>query len=190
MNIKDFVTVLLLQGLLFFKPECIFSCQRPVFIQLDCAMRTCTKDVFSLERKKLHRRIHFSGMKKDKEAVLILICEGTTLEQYVYFCLKCLADEISKFESFLKLLIKLFTLGKLQALDRLLRQMKIGKHRGLIFTQMTKMLDVLERFLNFHGYIYLRLDGATKVEQRQVGFCFDSTRIHILSEKKKISLRI
>jgi helicase SWR1 len=28
-------------------------------------------------------------------------------------------------------------------------------------------LDILESFLNFHGYRYLRLDGATKVEQRQ-----------------------
>lgn len=37
----------------------------------------------------------------------------------------------------------------------------------LIFTQMTKMLDVLEAFLNHHGHIYLRLDGTTKVEQRQ-----------------------
>ena len=33
---------------------------------------------------------------------------------------------------------------------------------------MTKVLDVLESFLNFHGHTYLRLDGATKVEQRQV----------------------
>lgn len=38
----------------------------------------------------------------------------------------------------------------------------------LIFTQMTRMLDVLEAFLNYHGHIYLRLDGTTKVEQRQV----------------------
>lgn len=38
----------------------------------------------------------------------------------------------------------------------------------LIFTQMTRMLDVLESFLNYHGHIYLRLDGTTKVEQRQV----------------------
>jgi E1A-binding protein p400 len=29
------------------------------------------------------------------------------------------------------------------------------------------MLDVLEAFLNHHGHIYLRLDGTTKVEQRQ-----------------------
>lgn len=33
---------------------------------------------------------------------------------------------------------------------------------------MTRMLDVLEAFLNVHGHIYLRLDGTTKVEQRQV----------------------
>ncbi|KAI5463618.1 SNF2 family N-terminal domain-containing protein [Mariannaea sp. PMI_226] len=58
--------------------------------------------------------------------------------------------------------------GKLQALDKLLRKLQAGGHRALIFTQMTKVLDVLERFLNIHGHKYLRLDGATKVEQRQI----------------------
>ncbi|XP_069840866.1 helicase SRCAP [Dendropsophus ebraccatus] len=58
--------------------------------------------------------------------------------------------------------------GKLQTLDRLLRQLKSGGHRVLIFTQMTRMLDILEQFLNYHGHIYLRLDGSTRVEQRQV----------------------
>ncbi|XP_041317779.1 helicase swr1-like, partial [Pyrgilauda ruficollis] len=57
--------------------------------------------------------------------------------------------------------------GKLQALDVLLRRLRAGGHRVLIFTQMTRMLDVLERFLTFHGHIYLRLDGSTRVEQRQ-----------------------
>jgi len=58
--------------------------------------------------------------------------------------------------------------GKLQALDRLLRKLQAGGHRALIFTQMTKVLDILEKFLNIHGHKYLRLDGATKVEQRQI----------------------
>jgi E1A-binding protein p400 len=40
-------------------------------------------------------------------------------------------------------------------------------HRVLIFTQMTRMLDILENFLNYHGYKYLRLDGSTSIEQRQ-----------------------
>ncbi|KAL1466253.1 hypothetical protein MTO96_042866 [Rhipicephalus appendiculatus] len=42
-----------------------------------------------------------------------------------------------------------------------------GQHRVLIFTQMTRMLDVLEQFLNYHGHTYLRLDGSTRVDQRQ-----------------------
>ncbi|KAE8221769.1 hypothetical protein CF319_g4927 [Tilletia indica] len=58
--------------------------------------------------------------------------------------------------------------GKLQQLDILMRRLKQGGHRILIFTQMTKMLDILESFLNYHGYRYLRLDGATKIDQRQL----------------------
>ncbi|KAJ3487703.1 hypothetical protein NLJ89_g11688 [Agrocybe chaxingu] len=57
--------------------------------------------------------------------------------------------------------------GKLQELATLLREKKSGGHRILIFTQMTRVLDILEIFLNFHGYLYLRLDGATKIEDRQ-----------------------
>jgi helicase SWR1 len=58
--------------------------------------------------------------------------------------------------------------GKLQRLDQLLRRLQAGGHRALIFTQMTKVLDILEQFLNIHGHRYLRLDGATKIEQRQI----------------------
>ncbi|EWC45814.1 hypothetical protein DRE_05151 [Drechslerella stenobrocha 248] len=61
-----------------------------------------------------------------------------------------------------------FDCGKLQKLDALLRRLQDGGHRALIFTQMTKVLDILEQFLNIHGHRYLRLDGATKVEQRQI----------------------
>ena len=32
---------------------------------------------------------------------------------------------------------------------------------------MTKMLNVLEAWINIAGYTYLRLDGSTKVEDRQ-----------------------
>ncbi|KAK9477544.1 SNF2 family N-terminal domain-containing protein [Lipomyces japonicus] len=58
--------------------------------------------------------------------------------------------------------------GKLQRLAILLRDLIAGGHRALIFTQMTKVLDILEQFLNIHGYRYMRLDGATKIEQRQI----------------------
>lgn len=61
-----------------------------------------------------------------------------------------------------------FDCGKLQELAVLLRRLKSEGHRALIFTQMTKMLDVLESFINLYGYTYMRLDGSTKPEQRQI----------------------
>lgn len=58
--------------------------------------------------------------------------------------------------------------GKLQKLATLLHDLVANGHRALIFTQMTKVLDILEQFLNFRGYRYMRLDGATKIEDRQL----------------------
>ncbi len=58
--------------------------------------------------------------------------------------------------------------GKLQELAMLLLKLKAQGSRALIFTQMSKMLDVLEAFLNLHAYTYVRLDGSTKPEQRQI----------------------
>ncbi|PKU84185.1 DNA helicase INO80 [Dendrobium catenatum] len=60
-----------------------------------------------------------------------------------------------------------FDCGKLQELSVLLRRLKSEGHRALIFTQMTKMLDILEAFINLYGYTYMRLDGSTPPEQRQ-----------------------
>ncbi|GAV30597.1 hypothetical protein PMKS-004111 [Pichia membranifaciens] len=58
--------------------------------------------------------------------------------------------------------------GKLQKLAQLLHDLIPQGHRVLIFTQMSKVLDILELFLNYHGYTYMRLDGATRIEDRQL----------------------
>lgn len=60
-----------------------------------------------------------------------------------------------------------FDSGKLNALSELLRERKQGNHKCLIFTQMSKMLDILEAFLNLYGYTYVRLDGSTGIDKRQ-----------------------
>ncbi len=57
--------------------------------------------------------------------------------------------------------------GKLQVLSVLLRKLKRNSSRVLIFSQMTKVLNILESFLNLHAHRYLRLDGATKTGERQ-----------------------
>jgi superfamily II DNA/RNA helicase len=58
--------------------------------------------------------------------------------------------------------------GKLRILARLLSRLYTGGHKCILFTQMSKMLDILEYFVNLHGYTYVRLDGSTKVERRQL----------------------
>ena len=58
--------------------------------------------------------------------------------------------------------------GKLQKLYEMLRTLKADGHRILIFTQMTRVLDILEMFLSYNGHRYLRLDGSTKIEDRQI----------------------
>lgn len=58
--------------------------------------------------------------------------------------------------------------GKLQKLSELLHEIIPQGHRVLIFTQMSKVLDILEQFLNYNGYTYMRLDGSTKIEDRQL----------------------
>lgn len=57
--------------------------------------------------------------------------------------------------------------GKLQKLAVLLKSLKQRNSKVLIFTQMTRMLNILENFLNLHGHTYVRLDGSVKVEMRQ-----------------------
>jgi E1A-binding protein p400 len=57
--------------------------------------------------------------------------------------------------------------GKLRHITSLLKQLRREGHRCIIFTQMARMLDIMEKYLNLHDFTYVRLDGNTKVEQRQ-----------------------
>ncbi|XP_078524091.1 E1A-binding protein p400 isoform X5 [Lissotriton helveticus] len=57
--------------------------------------------------------------------------------------------------------------GKFEALAVLLQKLKTEGRRVLIFSQMTLMLDILELFLNFHLFTYLRIDENANTEQCQ-----------------------
>ncbi|XP_054640028.1 chromodomain-helicase-DNA-binding protein 5 isoform X2 [Dunckerocampus dactyliophorus] len=57
--------------------------------------------------------------------------------------------------------------GKLTLLQKMLKKLKDEGHRVLIFSQMTKMLDLLEDFLDFEGYKYERIDGGITGGLRQ-----------------------
>merc|ERR1711962_992453 len=52
-------------------------------------------------------------------------------------------------------------------LDELLTKMKKEDHRVLIYSQMTKMIDILEEFMKYRKHKYMRLDGSSKISDRR-----------------------
>lgn len=57
--------------------------------------------------------------------------------------------------------------GKLSVLDGLLKRLKEEGHRVLIYSQMTKMIDLLEEYMWHRHHKYMRLDGSSKISERR-----------------------
>ncbi|GAB0098739.1 Chromatin-remodeling ATPase INO80 [Sergentomyia squamirostris] len=57
--------------------------------------------------------------------------------------------------------------GKLYVLDGLLTRLKSQGHRVLIYSQMTKMIDLLEEYMWHRKHRYMRLDGSSKISARR-----------------------
>ncbi|KAG9096339.1 hypothetical protein FRC06_008763 [Ceratobasidium sp. 370] len=56
--------------------------------------------------------------------------------------------------------------GKMVILDKLLKHLKSKGSRVLIFSQMSRVLDILEDYCLFRSYQYCRIDGGTAHEDR------------------------
>lgn len=57
--------------------------------------------------------------------------------------------------------------GKLVLIDKLLPKLRSSGHKVLIFSQMVRVLDILEDYMNYAGYTYERLDGTLRGNDRQ-----------------------
>lgn len=57
--------------------------------------------------------------------------------------------------------------GKMVLLDKLLKRLKERGHRVLLFTQMTRIIDIMEDYLVMRKYKYCRIDGNTSYEMRE-----------------------
>ncbi|GME77522.1 unnamed protein product [Ambrosiozyma monospora] len=54
--------------------------------------------------------------------------------------------------------------GKLAKLDQMLVELKKNDHKCLIYFQMTRMMDLMEEYLQYRQYKYIRLDGSSRLE--------------------------
>ncbi|KAM9929073.1 hypothetical protein OXX59_001424 [Metschnikowia pulcherrima] len=59
-----------------------------------------------------------------------------------------------------------FNAGKMIILDKMLRKFRSQGSRVLIFSQMSRLLDILEDYCFFREYEYCRIDGSTSHEDR------------------------
>ncbi|XP_069320461.1 probable global transcription activator SNF2L1 isoform X3 [Eulemur rufifrons] len=72
--------------------------------------------------------------------------------------------------------------GKMVVLDKLLAKLKEQGSRVLIFSQMTRLLDILEDYCMWRGYDYCRLDGQTPHEEREDKFL----EVELLGQREAI----
>ncbi|AQZ12783.1 ISW2 (YOR304W) [Zygosaccharomyces parabailii] len=59
-----------------------------------------------------------------------------------------------------------YNAGKMIVLDKLLKKLKAKGSRVLIFSQMSRLLDILEDYCYLRDYEYCRIDGSTTHEDR------------------------
>lgn len=92
------------------------------------------------------------------------------LETYSDFALHDLCVQYSANDELRELQLPMTTLltsAKFDYLQSLLPTLHADGHRVLIFSQWTKVLDLLEVLMSHMDYRYLRLDGSTDVAERQ-----------------------
>lgn len=136
------------------------------------------------ERDELARLAHCYGLFGNDESLTLQLVRGE-LEGYSDFEVHCAAlhmieDNPSKdrkkyLEKYTLKVDDLFSSPKFVRLQKLLPEL-IGKgHRILIFSQWTKVLDLLGLLLDNLSMKYSRLDGSTQVSDRQ-GMIDDFTK--------------
>uniref|UniRef100_A0A672M0P1 SWI/SNF-related matrix-associated actin-dependent regulator of chromatin subfamily A member 5-like n=1 Tax=Sinocyclocheilus grahami TaxID=75366 RepID=A0A672M0P1_SINGR len=67
--------------------------------------------------------------------------------------------------------------GKMVVLDKLLPKVQEQGSRVLIFSQMTRVLDILEDYCMWRGFEYCRLDGNTPHQARELEFLKENQAI-------------
>ncbi|KAJ1636623.1 P-loop containing nucleoside triphosphate hydrolase protein, partial [Pavlovales sp. CCMP2436] len=76
--------------------------------------------------------------------------------------------------------------GKYVLLDKLLPRLRADGHKVLIFSQMVRMLDMMEDFMRDRQYSFERLDGTIRGDARQMAidrFSTTDTFVFLLSTR-------
>nr|GEW88262.1 ATP-dependent helicase BRM-like [Tanacetum cinerariifolium] len=118
----------------------------------------------------LRRRVEDVEGSLPPKISIILRCKMSAMQGAIYDWIKStgtirldLKDEECKVQK--NFLVK--SCGKLWVLDRILVKLQRTGHRVLLFSIMTKLLDILEEYLQWRRLVYRRIDGTTNLEDRE-----------------------
>jgi SNF2 family DNA or RNA helicase len=123
-----------------------------LWCEMEADQRAAYEQIKENVRDNVLLEISTNGLNKGKMSVLAGLMK---LRQI------CNSGELVKDED-------LFTTDSIKT-NVLMEELKtiIPQHRALVFSQFTSMLDLLERDLQKEGIKYIRLDGQTKISERQ-----------------------
>ncbi|KAJ7565396.1 hypothetical protein O6H91_02G058800 [Diphasiastrum complanatum] len=133
-------------------------------LEVPCSLTHFQRHLYGALLKKNHRVLNRGVKNGLKRSLLSIITDLKMCCNHPYLFPGKEPDHLQGDDAF-RLLVA--ASGKLQFLEKVLPQLKDGGHRILIFSQMTKMLDILEDFLSFLGYPFCRIDGSTSSSDRQ-----------------------
>ena len=154
------------QGLPFIEP-CARSAASAPPIQLCCSNQNARVEKENTLFNVPVRKALYSLSERDEAA--LIECKADPAYYPIHDKLPPLLSETARYTQIQVPSMRRFVTdsGKLAKLDQLLRQLKDGGHRVLLYFQMTRMIDLMEEYLTYRNYKYLRLDGSTKLEDRR-----------------------
>ncbi|GAW79450.1 DEAD/DEAH helicase [Plasmodium gonderi] len=118
----------------------------------------------SLYQKMLYKKIEFKGFKMVNQ-------NGSITSMYTQNIVMQLRKVVNHPYLFLPeydiddYIIK--SSGKFEVLDRMLPKLLKFRHKILIFSQMTKLMDIMCDYLDYRGHLYHRLDGSIGLHERK-----------------------
>jgi SWI/SNF-related matrix-associated actin-dependent regulator of chromatin subfamily A member 5 len=102
-----------------------------------------------------------NGVSKDKIQLLNILMQLKKVCNHPY-----LFPKVEKGPPYIEGEHLIYNAMKLKVLDVLLKKIKNENGKCLIFSQMTTLLNILDDYCRYRGFLYCRIDGSTSSEDR------------------------
>jgi chromodomain-helicase-DNA-binding protein 4 len=129
-------------------------------VEVRCALTPLQHHLYGAILKKNYKQLNHGNRTGKKRSLNTILMDLKMVCNHPYLFPGKEPDHCGAADEVFNLLVG--ASGKLQLLQKLLPKLKEEGHRVLLFSQMTRMLDILEDFLSHLGYSFSRCSTLTK----------------------------